>query len=142
MSKYIDRIAKDPTVDREHFLKARFLWHYRFATPFVILVFTCFGLVLGVTDPRSRKSRAYMGGIGGIIFGYVVVMMFKWFAEKGAIPAPIAAWLPITLMSAFGFWLVYQKNRLPPSESPLDPAHIQSIVYLRKKWANRRTKSA
>ncbi|MCX6127067.1 MAG: hypothetical protein NTV34_20280, partial [Proteobacteria bacterium] len=73
------------------------------------------------------------------IFGYVVVMGFKWFAEKGTISAPIAAWMPNILLAAFGFWLVYQKNRLPPSESPLDPAHIPVLVILRKKWAEFRS---
>ncbi|MCX6119162.1 MAG: LptF/LptG family permease [Proteobacteria bacterium] len=141
LSDYVDKISKDPNVSREHYLKARFLWHYRFATPFVIFVFTCFGLVLGVTDPRSGKSRAYLGGVGGIIFGYVVVMTFKWFAEKGTIPAPIAAWLPIFLMTSFGFWLVYQKNRLPPSESPLDPTHIPLIVAMKKRWKLIRSRS-
>lgn len=141
LNEYVDKIAADPKVEREHYWKARYLLHQRFATPFVIMIFTCFGLVLGVTDPRSGKSRAYIGAIGGIIFGYVVVMGFKWLAEKGTISAPIAAWVPNLLLATFGAWLVYQKNRLPPSESPLDPAHIQSIVFLRKKWAKLRASS-
>jgi lipopolysaccharide export LptBFGC system permease protein LptF len=132
LSRYIDQIASDKSVEREHYWKARFLWHYRLATPFVIVIFTCFGLVLGVTDPRSGKSRAYMGAISGIIFGYVVVMLFKWLAERGSMPAPLAAWFPIGLLTIFGLWLVYQKNRLPPSESPLDPDHIPTIVWLKK----------
>lgn len=135
LNRYVDKIKDDPKVERAHYWKARYLLHQRFATPFVIMIFACFGLVLGVTDPRSGKSRAYIGAIGGIIFGYVVVMGFKWFAEKGTISAPVAAWVPNLLLAAFGFWLVYQKNRLPPSESPLDPAHIQLLVLLRKKWA-------
>jgi lipopolysaccharide export LptBFGC system permease protein LptF len=86
----VNKIEADPAVPREHYWKARYLMHQRFATPFVIVIFTCFGLVLGVTDPRSGKSRAYIGAIAGIIFGYVIVMGFKWFAEKGTISAPIA----------------------------------------------------
>ena len=139
LNAYVDKLEKDPNKDMVLYWKARYLLHQRFATPFVILIFACFGLVLGVTDPRSGKNRAYFGAIGGIIFGYVVVMGFKWFAEKGTISAPIAAWLPNFLLTAFGFWLVYQKNRLPPSESPLDPQYIHSFIWLRKKWAQLRT---
>jgi LPS export ABC transporter permease LptF len=132
LSAYVEKIKDDPAVPREHYWKARFLFHQRLATPFVIIIFACFGLVLGVTDPRSGKSQAYIGAIGGIIFGYVVVMGFKWFAEKGTISAPIAAWLPIFLLFLFGFWLLYQKNRLPPSESVFDPQHIPVLVKLRR----------
>ena len=39
--------------------------------------------------------------------------------------APVAAWLPNAALLLFGWFLMYQKNRLPPSESPLDPQHIQ-----------------
>lgn len=135
LNAYVDKLEKDPDKDMVLYWKARYLLHQRFATPFVILIFACFGLVLGVTDPRSGKNRAYVGAISGIIFGYVVVMSFKWFAEKGQIPAPIAAWLPNVLLTTFGFWLIYQKNRLPPSESPLDPQYIRGYIWLRKKWA-------
>jgi lipopolysaccharide export system permease protein len=138
LNDYVNKLAKEPPKEMALYWKARYLLHQRFATPFVIMIFTCFGLVLGVTDPRSGKNRAYFGAIGGVIFGYVVVMGFKWFAEKGQISAPIAAWLPNVLLTSFGLWLVYQKNRLPPSESPLDPHYIQSWVWLRKKWAQLR----
>ena len=139
LNEYVNKLEREPPKDMALYWKARYLLHQRFATPFVIMIFTCFGLVLGVTDPRSGKNRAYFGAIGGVIFGYVVVMGFKWFAEKGQIAAPIAAWLPNFLLTSFGLWLVYQKNRLPPSESPLDPHYIQSWVWLRKKWAQLRT---
>jgi lipopolysaccharide export system permease protein len=138
LQKYVNKIEADPAVPREHYWKARYLMHQRFATPFVIVIFTCFGLVLGVTDPRSGKSRAYIGAIAGIIFGYVIVMGFKWFAEKGTISAPIAAWMPNGLLAIFGVWLVYQKNRLPPSESPLDPAHIELFSFIKRLLKRKR----
>ena len=136
--KYVEKIEKDPSVDRTIYWKARYQMHQRFATPVIVIIFACFGMVLGVTDPRSGKNRAYIGAIAGVIFGYVVVMAFKWFAEIGKISAPVAAWLPNFILLAIGVWLVAQKNRLPPSESPLDPANIREWVWLKKKWAQLR----
>ena len=117
LSRYIDKIKDDPTVPKDRYWKARFLFHQRFATPFVIFVFACFGLVLGVIDPRSNRNLAYLGAMGGIVFGYVVLMVFKWFAERGSLDARVAAWIPTSIMLMFGIWLVYQRHRLPPSES-------------------------
>jgi lipopolysaccharide export system permease protein len=131
---YITTIEKDPAVDRITYYKARYLLHKRIATPFIIIIFACFGMALGVTDPRSGRNRAYVGAIGGIIGGYVVVMAFSWFAEKGSISAPFAAWIPNIIMLAFALFLMYQKNRLPPSESPIDPQHIEWWVRFKKRW--------
>ena len=133
--KYINSIENDPDVPRSIYYKARFLLHQRIATPFIVVIFACFGMVLGVTDPRSGKNKAYVGAIVGIIGGYVVLMAFKWFAEKGAISAPLAAWVPNGALLLFGWFLMYQKNRLPPSESPLDPQHIEWWVEFKRRWA-------
>jgi lipopolysaccharide export system permease protein len=133
--QYVRSIEKDPEVPRSIYYKARFLLHQRIATPFIVVIFACFGMVLGVTDPRSGKNKAYAGAIVGIIGGYVVLMAFKWFAEKGSISAPAAAWLPNAALLLFGWFLMYQKNRLPPSESPLDPQHIEWWVEFKRRWA-------
>ncbi len=132
--QYVSAIEKDPSVDRKIYYKARFLMHQRVATPFIVMIFACFGMALGVMDPRSGKNRAYIGAIAGIIGGYVVMMGFKWFAEKGAISAPLAAWFPNIVLALFSWFLMFQKNRLPPSESPFDPQHIEWWVFLKRKW--------
>jgi lipopolysaccharide export LptBFGC system permease protein LptF len=132
---YVSAIENDKSVDRNIYYKSRFLLHQRIATPFIIIIFACFGMALGVADPRAGRNRAYVGAISGIIGGYVVMMGFKWFAEKGSIPAPLAAWLPNIVLLSFAMFLMYQKNRLPPSESPLDPQHIEWWVTLKKRWS-------
>ncbi len=132
--QYVTQIENDQSVDRKIYYKARFLMHQRMATPFIVIIFACFGMALGVTDPRAGKNRAYAGAIGGIIGGYVVMMWFKWFAEKGTISAPVAAWLPNVILLGFAWFLMYQKNRLPPSESALDPQHIELFQRMKKHW--------
>jgi lipopolysaccharide export system permease protein len=135
---YIKSIENNQGIDRLIYYKARYLLHKRISTPFIIIIFACFGMALGVADPRAGKNLAYVGAIAGIIGGYVVVMGFSWFAEKGSISAPLAAWLPNIIMLTFAGFLMYQKNRLPPSESPLDPQHIEWWVRFKARSAERR----
>ncbi len=100
--------------------RAVFLFHQRISTPFAVVVFAFFGLILGVTDPRKGKNFAYIYAILSIIGSYVIIMGFKWFAENTHFPAVLAAWLPFVILILGCSFLLYQKNRLPPSESILD----------------------
>ena len=84
-------------------------------------------MVLGVADPRRGKSSAYIGAIVTIMIGYVLMMGFKSWAEMGLIDPLVAAWLPNLILATVGGFLVYQKNRLPPSEGTLDLANLPYI---------------
>ena len=115
------------------YLRARYLLHSRIASPFAVITFALFGMVLGVTDPRRGKSFAYIGAILTIILGYVLMMSFKWLAENDHMGAPLAGWMPHLILLAFGGFLVYQKNRLPPSEGTLDPDNLPFIGWIRRR---------
>lgn len=127
LAAYVKRLRDDPQRDDKLFYRARYLFHQRIGTPFAVITFALFAMVLGVADPRRGKNSAYIGAILTIICGYVVMMGFKWFAERGTMSAPLAAWLPNMMLLALGLFLVFQKNRLPPSESPIDPRHMGGI---------------
>ncbi len=132
---YIGEIKKDDTTDgRDAYYKSRFLFHQRLGMPFAVMTFALFGMVLGIGDERRGRSTGYIGAILTVIIGYVVMMGFKYLAEKGQISAPLAAWIPNILLLAFGAFLVYQKNRLPPSESALDP---KNIPYVNHFWGRK-----
>ena len=132
---HIDSLQQAGKVDDTHYYKARFLLHQRVSMPFACVTFALFAMVLGIQDTRRSKNSGYLGAILTIIGGYVVLMGFKSMSEKGLISAWLGAWCPNFLMLIFGGFLVYQKNRLPPSESALDPRYIPVI----KSWM--RTKS-
>ena len=117
------RDSKDPQVHMDY-LKARFLLHQRIGTPFVIIAFTMFAMILGIQDERRGKSHGYTWSILTIIITYIFTMGFKYLAERDWLPAPMAVWIPNLLMLGFGSFLVYQRNRLPPSESTLDRRYI------------------
>jgi hypothetical protein len=57
------------------------------------------------------------------------MMTFKNWAEVGAIPALAAAWIPNLVLGLVGVFLLYQKNRLPPSEGTLD---LQNLPFIKK----------
>jgi len=120
---YLNVLVATPRRSEEQeasFKRADFLWHTRIASPFAVITFALFGMVLGVGDPRRGKSMAYIGAIVTIMAGYLLMMGFKNAAENGAMKAVLAAWLPNLVLLVFGSFLVYQKNRLPPSENTLD----------------------
>lgn len=125
----IEDKTEDPAI-RDTYLKARFLFHQRIGLPFSCITFALFAMVLGIQDERRGKSFGYIGTILTIIIGYVFMMSFKFLAEKGQISAPLGAWLPNIILLLFGSFLVYQKNRLPPSESTLDPRYIPGLSRL------------
>lgn len=112
---------------REQYLKANFLFHQRFGMPFATIFFALFAMVLGIQDERRGKSHGYLGAIGTIILSYVLVMSFKFWAEKGVIEAVLGVWVPNLILLIFSLFLIYQKNRLPPSESTLDPKYIPGV---------------
>ncbi len=131
LGRYVDTL-KDPK-DRETYLKARFLYHQRMSMPFACFSFALFAMVFGIQDERRGKSHAFLGASLTIVIGYVALMFFKFLAEKGNISAPLGAWLPHVLMTGLGAFLVYQKNRLPPSESIFDLRHIPVLRNFRRR---------
>lgn len=129
---YVDGLKDQADEDPTEYRKARFLLHQRIGWPFSVVAFGLFGLVLGISDPRRGKSSAYVGVIVCAIVVYVVQMGFKWLSEKNGLPAPVGAWMPNLLLLAFGGFLVYQKNRLPPSEGTLAKENLPFIGRARR----------
>ncbi|NRA64934.1 MAG: YjgP/YjgQ family permease [Pseudobacteriovorax sp.] len=132
---YIGQFPPEETLneqDRKVYLKARYLFHQRLGLPFSCITFALFAMVLGIQDERRGKGFGYLGSILTIILGYVFLMTFKFAAEKGQIAAPLAAWIPNLILLGFGSFLVFQKNRLPPSESAFDPRHFPGIKRFSK----------
>ena len=112
--------------NRQVYYKANFLFHQRFGMPFATIVFAFFGLIFGIQDERRGKSYGYVMTIVVIMIGYVIFMTFKWLAEKGLIDGIIGAWFPNVILGFFGGLLLWQKDRLALSESPLDPRYWKS----------------
>lgn len=124
---FVNKLEQDPNKDLSTYWKARYLLHQRFGTPFSVIAFAFFGIVLGIYDVRKSRGSAFVGALLAIMGGYMLLMGFKWLGEHGFLSAPLAAWLPGTLLALLGGFLVYQKNRLPLSESVIAPRNIPII---------------
>ncbi len=123
--RYIDSKAKSTKADDiDKYLKARYLFHSRFSMPFAAIFFALFAMVFGINDDRRGKNYGFLAATLTVVIGYIVMMSFKFLADKGQMSAPLAAWLPNLLLTGVAAFLIYQKNRLPPSESVFDPRHL------------------
>lgn len=124
LTAYIAKLETAEPRDDALLIRARYLYHNRIASPFSVFFFGMFGMVIGVVDPRTQKNRAFVNGIAAIIVGYVFMMGFRWFADRGWIDAILAAWMPHVITSCAGAFLLYQKDRLPPSEPVLQRSNL------------------
>jgi lipopolysaccharide export system permease protein len=109
------------------FRKANHLFHKRFAVPFSTLIFFLFGMVFGISDQRRPKGSAYGLSICVIIFSYLFSTGFQWLSVNGYMPAILAAWGANLILLPVGLFLVYQRNRLPISESLIAWKNLKNI---------------
>ncbi len=124
LNNYIHILRADKNAKPQHIRQVEFLFHKRISSPFAVVSFAFFGMVLGVSDPRRGKSSAYVGAIVTIILGYVLLMGFESFAKQGQLPVIAAAWMPNLILILVSGFLFYQKDRLPPSESTLARSNL------------------
>lgn len=125
LRQFVNEMKERPDKkSQEVYKKADFLFHQRFGMPFACIFFALFAMVLGIQDERRGNSFGYLGSIITIIVSYVLVMTFRYWAESGKIAAWVGVWAPNLLLFLFAVFLVYQRNRLPPSESALDPRYF------------------
>ena len=124
---YVGKLKANPDRNESVYKRARYLLHQRIGMSFIVISFALYGMVLGVSDPRRGKGMAYIGAILVIIGSFMVVTGMQKVAEQGILTAPWAVWTGNLLIFAFGLFLVYQKNRLPPSEGTLDFANLPLV---------------
>lgn len=134
---FISELASNPKRDEAVFRRARYLFHQRISSPFAVISFALFGMVLGIMDPRRGKSFAYVGAILTIIAGYMFKSAFDWLATNRGIPIIAAAWWPNVILFSCGLFLVYQKHRLPPSESTLALENLPLLNRLLPRRGNK-----
>lgn len=85
--------------------------HQRLAIPMASFVFALIGTPLGLQPNRSSSSIG-LGLSVVIIFAYYTIMTVTTaLGQGGAIPAPLAAWIPNIIGIAAGVWLVRKASR-------------------------------
>ncbi|WP_346353572.1 LptF/LptG family permease [Azotosporobacter soli] len=85
--------------------------HQRLAIPMASFVFALIGTPLGLQPNRSSSSIG-LGLSVVIIFAYYTIMTVTTaLGQGGAVPAPLAAWLPNIIGVSIGAWLVRKAAR-------------------------------
>ena len=98
--------VSSPSVTVQNRLKMLAELHSRFAFPCASLVFVFIAVPLGIQNRRSGKSAGFTASIGLLLTYYVLMSIARTLAEKGALPAVVALWLPNLIFCLFGWMLL------------------------------------
>jgi len=110
-------------------------YHRRFAFPFACLIFGLIGLPLGVSPPRSGRSRGFATSIIVLCAFYLLFRAGENLGWKGVLHPAVAMWGPMLIGLALGAYLLKRKA----DESPvwlldaLQTGSRQIGLALRKK---------
>lgn len=103
--------ASNPLVSATNRLKILAELHSRFAFPFASLAFVFLAVPLAIQNRRSGKSAGFTVSIGVVLSYYVLMSIARTLAEKGALPAPLALWIPNLVFGLLGCWLLWMASR-------------------------------
>jgi lipopolysaccharide export system permease protein len=114
----VQELKTSPAGQRNHlYSKISYLFHQRVAGSFSLFFFVMVGVVLGVQDPRGGKAGVWSWGILALLGNYLIAVLFRWTAHNAYLPSEIAAWGPCLILALIGLVMIWQRNRLPISES-------------------------
>jgi lipopolysaccharide export system permease protein len=89
-------------------------YHRRIAMPFICLAFGLIALPLGVSPPRSGRSRGFSTSILVMCIYYLLFRSGENLGWKGALHPIVAMWAPNLLMLGFGIYLLVKKTNERP----------------------------
>lgn len=109
-------LIDSPTTPSRLRLKMSSELHSRYALPFASLVFAVVAVPLGLQNRRSARSFGFSISIGVLLLYYVLLSLMSTLAERGALPAALALWLPNIIFFTMGCSLlrmVSLERRIP-----------------------------
>ncbi len=86
-------------------------WQQKLSIPFASLVFALVGTPLGLRSHRSSNSLGLGLSVLIIFVYYVAMFIFTAMGQTGAIPPPVAAWMPNILTGGMGLLLLLRASR-------------------------------
>lgn len=90
-------------------------FHKRFSQPISCLVFGFLGLALGISDPRSGRSRGVAVAVVLLLSYYLLMRGGDGAGERGALPPFVAAWGAVTVFAALAAHLFWARAREVPN---------------------------
>ncbi len=103
--------------DPEELRKASYLFYSRLTNCFITMLFGILGMILGITDQRQAKNWGYFNAIFATMTCFIILIICRWLAENNFLSIFNAVVTPHILFLLFGYFCLYQKDRLPMSES-------------------------
>jgi lipopolysaccharide export system permease protein len=89
-------------------------YHKRFAFPFVCVVFGLIALPLGVSPPRSGRSRGFAASVIVLCAFYLLFRAGENLGWKGVLHPVVAMWTPLAIGLLFGLYLLKKKSDEAP----------------------------
>lgn len=102
-------ISKNKSNMKEIQNKWKIQLYDKITLPLTTMAMILIGVPLAITPPRVRYNRGFLFSILIIFLYYVLRALSISFGQTGAIPAYLAAWLPIIIISVLGAFLYWRK---------------------------------
>lgn len=112
LAAYVDSLT-DPkdTYERR---RAWTEFHRRFAMPFVCIAFGLIALPLGISPPRSGRSRGFTTSIVLLCLFYLMFRAGENLSWKSVIHPAVAMWTPNVVLLGLGVFLLHRKANERP----------------------------
>lgn len=106
----------------------------KFSIPFACLVFAALGVPLGIQPSRSIHSRGFSMSLVLIFVYYLLLTFGQNLGERGALPPPVAVWLPNAILSIVAAYLLARAAREAGSGRPALWDRLTARMRQRTAW--------
>lgn len=106
---YIKLLKREGLQEEYRFMLNKYF--QRFTQPFICILLTIMGCLLGFSKPREQRLVGFTIAIGAIFLYYITLPFFDLLAEKGVLPPLITATFPPLAFLA-SIWAFYKSKDL------------------------------
>jgi lipopolysaccharide export LptBFGC system permease protein LptF len=104
LSMTAEEAEKKYDFNKKEFFNAKYEYWNRKNGAFICFVFCFLGFTLGISGNRGKSRNSGFIGLLCLIIYYGLYFSLVGAAKKGAIPIPLAVFLPITVMFCIGIY--------------------------------------
>lgn len=103
-----EQAQKKYNFNEKEFFNAKYEFWNRKNGAFICFVFCFLGFSIGVTGNRGKGRNSGVIGLCCLLVYYGMFFSLVSVAKKELVPIPVAVFLPLTVITLFGFWF-YRK---------------------------------
>jgi lipopolysaccharide export system permease protein len=106
----------------------------KFSIPFACLVFAALGVPLGIQPSRSVHSRGFSMSLVLIFVYYLLLTFGQNLGERGALPPPVAVWLPNGVLAIVAAYLLARAAREATGSRPPLWDRLAALMRQHTTW--------